>query len=365
MGVAEAAHRLAVSEDRLRTWEDGSSQPTVKQLRKAANLYRQSFAAFYLPKPPEVFRPPLRDYRRLDAEDYGGISSDLSIDVRLALDRRDICLELLQSRGEQPREFAAKTTLRTNPESLGEKVREFLAVTFAEQRSWRQPRVAFNRWREALEQQAILVFQSTRVPLSYMRGYSVAKSPLPVIVVNRKDAPNGRIFTMLHELGHLMLHGSGLCDLDVRPDRPAHEQKTEVFCNGLAGATLVPQGMLLAHPLVSKHTSMQWDMSDLQELAREFSVSREVVLRRLLTFERTTQSFYEEIRREFQRQYESRPRTRGGPSPPVNAVSVAGKPFTRAVLDAFYSDRLTSTEVSDYLGIKLKHLDKVEEAASA
>lgn len=167
---------------------------------------------------------------------------------------------------------------------------------------------------------------------------------------------------MLHELGHLMLRGSGVCDLDIRPGRPPQEQKTEVFCNHVAGAALVPQEHLLAHPVVRQHPSQRWNPSDIELLSSEFSVSREVILRRLLTFQLTTVSFYQQARRELQREYERRPKGKGGPSPSVNVVSAAGKPFARIVLEAFYADRLTSSEVSDYLGVRLKHLKKIGQA---
>ena len=36
------------------------ARPAVIQLRKAAHVYGQSFAAFFLPSPPGVFRPPSR-----------------------------------------------------------------------------------------------------------------------------------------------------------------------------------------------------------------------------------------------------------------------------------------------------------------
>lgn len=187
MGSGEAADHLGVSEERLKSWESGASRPTVIQLRKAANVYKQSFAAFFLPKPPEVFRSPLRDFRRLPDEVFGGVSSALSIDVRQAMDRRDVCLELYAEMKEKTKPFSASTTLRKNPEQVGHEAHSLLGIGFKEQRAWSDGRVAFNNWREAVERQGVLVFQSTGVPLSEMRGYSVAKLPLPVIVVNRKD----------------------------------------------------------------------------------------------------------------------------------------------------------------------------------
>jgi hypothetical protein len=41
-------------------------------------------------------------------------------------------------------------------------------------------------------------------------------------------------------------------------------------------------------------------------------------------------------------------------------VSSLGVPYVRAVLDALHSDRITLSDVSDYLGVRVKHLPKIE-----
>ena len=78
-----------------------------------------------------------------------------------------------------------------------------------------------------------------------MLGFSFAEPVLPVIAVNRKVRPNGQIFTLLHEFVHLMLRQSSICDIDEEPPRPPEEQRIEVFCNRVAGAALVPAGVLV------------------------------------------------------------------------------------------------------------------------
>ena len=366
MQLREASDRLRLAPEKLESWENGSEHPTVKQVRTLANVYKQSFAAFYLPRPPAVFRPPLHDYRRLLGADEPRISPELLLDIRLSAQRRDVCLELLGDLGEVPPVFHVTTTIRRKPESLASSLRSLLGVTMARQQTWNEPRVAFNHWREAIENIGILVFQSTRVPLDEMRGYSLAEFPQPVIVVNRKDTYNGRIFTLLHEFTHLLLRAGGVCDLETQSKLATRERRIEVFCNHVSGATLVPENDLLDLPNVAKHQGTTWGEDLLDSLSRKFRVSREVVLRRLLILGRTSQSFYEQKRAEYRKQYERRQRgkarSQGGPSPSVNVVSAAGKPFVRVVLEAFYAEKLTTSDVSDFLGVKMQHLQPIGEA---
>ncbi len=359
MDLEHAATRLRVSPEKLRSWESGESRPTVKQLFTIASVYRQNFAAFYLPSPPAVFQPPLTDYRRLPAGKARKKSPELWMDVREAIDRRAICLELYGERGESPPEFPTTAKTAEDPEQVGGRIRFLVRIAYEEQRSWKDRRTAFNRWREAIESIGVLVFQSREVDLGEMRGYSVAMQPLPVVVVNRKDSPAGRQFTLLHELTHLMLHTSGLCDLEVPSRYPRMERTTEVFCNHVAGAALVPSVNLLEEPIVYSHRGMVWQDGELESLAATYSVSREVILRRLLILGRTSQRFYESKREQFQQQYELLSKPKGFLTPYRDLISAAGKPFVSLVLSAYHDDHLTASDVSEYFGVNLKHLDKI------
>ena len=72
-----------------------------------------------------------------------------------------------------------------------------------------------------------------------MRGFCIAQKPLPVIVVNPKDSPYGRIFTIMHELVHIGLGKSVIQNTELREDRPP-DNPIEVFCNEVAAEVLVP-----------------------------------------------------------------------------------------------------------------------------
>lgn len=362
MSRAEAAHKLGVTDEVLFSWEKGERRPTVKQAQKAAQVYRQNFAAFYLPEPPEVFRPPLHDYRRLPEDGESGMSADLMLDVRTSLDRREVCLELMSDQEQTPPDFHARTDQRKTPESVGDKVRKILGIEIATQRQWHEPSRAFKVLRELAERQGILVFQAPRVALEEMRGYSIWASPLPVIVVNRKDAHAGRVFTLLHEVCHLMLRSSGICDPEIVGGRPPREERIEVFCNHVAGAALVPSSSLLSEPELQGQQAGVWEDTILRALSRRYGVSREVILRRLLILGRTSEEFYRSKRAQWQVEYQRRKPQGGFVSPPTDVVSRGGGTFTRLVLDAYHSDRITSSDVSDYLGVRVKHLETIAEA---
>jgi Zn-dependent peptidase ImmA (M78 family) len=363
MSLEEAAGKLGVAVDKLQLWEEGSAKPTVRQLQTIANIYKQSFAAFYLDEPPELFKPPVKDFRRLPSSGEPKISSALSLDLRLAIDRRAICLDLLDAESEKPIAFQASTNLKLDPENVGAHVRSLLSMNMERQRSWRDTRIAFNAWRESMESHGVLVFQSKGIDLQEMRGYSIAEFPLPVIVVNRKDAYAGRAFTLLHEFTHLLLRSSGVCDLYTRESTHlSNADRVEVFCNHVAGAALVPRPHFTANKIVYQHKGTIWEDEELDSISKEFSVSKEVVLRRALTFGLTDKKFYEKKREQLQREYEKREPVEGFVPPHTDVLSLVGKRYVKLVLDRYYSDKITTSDLADFLGMKLQHLEKLNRA---
>lgn len=96
------------------------------------------------------------------------------------------------------------------------------------------------------------------------------------------------------------------------------------------------------------------------EIAGRFKVSEEVVLLRLLSAGRISREAYQQGHQDLQARPPPQRKSKGGPSVPVRVVSSPGVPYLRAVLDALHSDRITLSDVSDWLGVSVKHLPKIE-----
>jgi Zn-dependent peptidase ImmA (M78 family) len=358
-----AAKRATVSVAKLEAWERGESNPTLRQARLLAAAYRQPFAAFFLPTPPAFNRHIPKDYRRLAGTQQQELSSAVQQDVIRSWELRDIALELLAERGEALPEFAISGSLNEDPEVVGDNLRAYLGVSREAQFSWKDSRRGFNEWRERCEKAGLLVLQTSDIPLSECRAYSLFASLLPVIVLNRKDVPAARSFSLIHEAVHLVLHSEGICDLSSDIMRSPEEQALEVFCNAASAACLMPRGLLRSHPIVTSRTADPlWEEPEIQALARAFSVSREALLRRLLTLGLTTRQFYEMKRAQYVEEYNSQPKKDGFIAPAQDAVSLLGKPFVRLVLDSLESGSITTSDASEYLGVRLKHLAALSSA---
>lgn len=361
--TATAAEKAGITADKLAGWESGLGKPTFAQLRKLATLYKRPLAMFYLEQPPKGFAP-MHDFRRAASHTEAPSSPELTLEIRRAHDRRDWALELFEHLEERPPEIGATLTLDTDPEAAARELRRILQVSLDDQVRWRADYDAFKQWRVLIERAGILTFQANDVAVSEARGFSISERPLPVAVANIKDAPRGRIFTLLHETVHILLRDGGICDLhELGRD---YRSRVEAFCNHVAGATLFPSEALLKTSTVASHKKgdITWTDDELAELSRRFGGSREAALVRLLTLGLTTRAHYEAKHEAYLKSYaeqQERNRLKGGFAPPHEvALTSAGPTFTGLVLESFNRERITASDVSDYLQIRLKHLADIQ-----
>jgi len=364
--LPDVASKLGLASERMERWETGEDSPTIGQLRELSRVYKRPLAVFYLPRPPIDFKP-IQDFRRLPGVVRETNSPELIFEMRTAHDRREAALELFQALEMDPPAFALIDDISTLPESLAAKIRSSTGITEFEQFGWRSDEYAgFNAWRKSVEGMGVLVFQATEVEdTSEMRGFSITDMPLPAIVVNSKDGPTARNFTLMHELCHIVLRQGGLCDLQEEGDRPPERQKLEVYCNRVAGAVLVPSDSLLRDERVKQRASDDSDLADIDRLASRYSVSPDVILRRLLILDRLSKMAYQESvdKLEERRARFSRPGDPGFVHPANKAFSRAGPFFSRLALESYRQDRITDSELSDLLEVRLKHLPKIEASA--
>jgi Zn-dependent peptidase ImmA (M78 family)/transcriptional regulator with XRE-family HTH domain len=371
--LAEAARRLKVKAERLTAWEDPNSgeAPSIPQLRKLAGLFKRPLAVFYLPEAPPRFAV-MRDLRRLPGTGARSYSPALQLEIRAANERRELALELAADLVQDIPKFTLTATTKENPEAVGSRIRAALGVTTDLQLSWRdnEGRAGFNAWRNRIENLGVLVFQTTRFPSNEASGFAIAAETLPVIAVNRNDALTRRTFSVLHELAHLMIRVSGVSELATDVNRPPEDQRIEVFCNSVAAASLIPRDVLMADGrVVAQGTrSTQWTDADIRDLAYQFGVSREAMLRRLLTFDRTTEEFYRRKRAQYITEFDESQKqkkqktaeTEMKRNMPQETVSNFGRRLVNMLLDNYHQDRMTLSEVSGYLGLKVKHVPRLE-----
>lgn len=352
-----AASKIKVKIEQLRAWESGDDKPSIAQLRKLANIYKFPISVFFLSVVPKNFSV-MKDFRHLPEYMPAKFSRQLQLEIRKVQQRRETAIELQSSLVDEISTFDKKVSLEDDVRNSALKIREILHLDINEQKKWSKPRIAFNEMRYLVENTGILVFEVDNVDIQEMRGFAIAEKIMPVIAINRKDSFNGRIFSLLHEFVHILLGQGGISNSSYYDDT---EEKVEVFCNKLAAEILVPSSIILSNPYI-KTGKQRYSDSEILAIAKNFSVSEEVILRRLLTLEKISNSFYKEKREEYLEIYKrNAARTTNDrvfkQNVPQQTITGLGIPFISFAIENFNADKITLNDLSNALGgIKIKHI---------
>lgn len=366
-----AARKLGLADDRVEAWEAGAVVPTIAQLRKAAEVYKRSLAVFFLSTPPEGF-DTLRDFRRLDGAEARHWSPELHEEFRRAHTQRDFALELAETEErELPDAWRVPVSADDSDAEIARRIRAALIKVgpLPTPPATLNPYEHLNAWVSAIEASGVLVLATRggKVAVDEMRALSLYFDMLPVIVLNGGDYPRPRLFSLLHEFIHLVLHTEGLCDV-VTDDRPRTANRTlEARCNAVAAAVLMPAAEVRARPEVVARTDIpvSWDYDTLRPVAALFGVSAEAFLRRLSTLGLVPVELYRRRRAEFVAAHDEeadRNRASGG-NWYRSAVRDLGKAYVRAVTDAHRRRVIDSNTAAIYLDAKVSQIPRLAESA--
>ncbi len=355
------AKRLGVRPERLLAWERGESKPTLRQAQTLARIYHRALAVFFLPEKPSS--PPLAaQYRRLPGIQPGKESPELRVAIRVMCQRREAAIQLSEELGYSLPEFREVARLSESPLDVGRRLRSALRVSEQEQQQWQNEWQAWRRWREAVENIGVFVFQFPKVDLQEARGITLPSFPAPVIGINSKETSAGaRSFTLMHELVHLALARGDEEDVALRERRSeADWQQVERFAEEVASAVLIPQPMLeeaLRQISVRRDT---WDVQRVRQLAARFRVTPLAMATRLRAAGQFTWTGYRRWKQEWDAYVAQLPPRRGGfATPAEKTLGRAGRPFAQLVLEALDSNRITAVEACQYLDLRWDHLEKL------
>lgn len=361
--LEEIALKLKVEVAKVEAWENGSEHPTLTQAKSLAKQYRVPFAYFYLPDTPQkTKRLEKVDYRTFGNWGVDEMSRELRWFLRDIEDRRDTMIELYKEAEMEPVPFTLNISVDTAEAVFATQIRNFLSLTDQVQTKFRKPEAALSFCISKLEEQDFLVFQAAKIQTEEMRGLSIAYDVFPIIALNRKDEPSARLFTLIHELVHILSRTSGICN-DMSQDK-AQISKMELFCNKIAGLALVPTPQLKKNKNISLIQRYGPDDAYVNAIARDFAVSKEVVLHRLWDIgiiDRTT--YFDTFGRysEEYMAYKNRKKKDGFLPPALDKGTQVGKLYTKAVITAYHAEKLSPREASNYLlGLRVKHFGAIE-----
>src|SRR4030042_6117830 len=286
-----AAEKIKISPADLEKYESGIIMPTYDLIESFSRLYKWPVALFLLNTPPEE-KPIPTDFRTVSAGEINKFHDKTYLAVRKARRLLLSATDLYEESGINIPSFNIRSDLSDYPEDVAKiiqnefKTRELLRLEDYDK--------ALDFLINEFEIKGIFVFQLS-ITHDNIRGFSITDEKIPAIIIKRsKEESQAKIFTLFHELGHILLDDGGICDLVEMPDT----RQIEKWCNHLAGATLVPMDQLttLEQVKLNRGNQTHWDDNLLSNVGKIFKVSKEVILRRLLIGGLTTRDYYERKR---------------------------------------------------------------------
>lgn len=359
LSVTDVAVMLKRQPEEIEAWESGVSAPTYPQLEKLAyQIYKRPLAIFFLPSPPEETLPQ-REFRTLPDTEMARLNRDTYLHIRRAHAYQLALKELFDNRNPIERCIWKSLTL-TPTQSVtaqAENIRKFLGVTLEKQVGWKTDEQALKAWRKAIEDVGMFVFKAA-FKQKDISGFCLMDEHLPVIYLNNSTTKTRQIFSLLHELAHLLLGINGLSKFDTSyiEHLPSSEKQLEQYCNAITAEVLIPREDFSVQTSRFPENVEYASEAQFSNLASRYGVSREAVLRRFLDQGRVNKAFYENKAKVWAAQTKQ---SKGGDYY-LNQGAYLSDHFAKEVIARHYRHQISLEQAADYLGIKPKSFSGFE-----
>lgn len=360
LSVEDVARRLKRTIEEISEWEAGTSQPSYPQLEKLAyEIYKRPLAVFFLPTPPDE-ATPAHEFRTLPDADLQSLSVDTHLHIRRAHAFQLALKELFDGHNPSSELIWNDLSLSSARSVIKQatSVRASLGIGIESQVQWKNDVLALKIWRQSIEAAGIYVFKGS-FKQKDISGFCLLDPQFPIIYLNNSATKTRQIFSLLHELVHLLLGMNGLDkqNLEYIERLPSRERNLEKFCNAIAAEILIPLDDFDQQASTFPKKAEQATDKQFSDLANRYGVSREAVLRRFLDQGRVSQGFYERKAKEWASQ--TRP-SKGGDWYASQNVYLS-ESFAKEVVSRYYRNQFSVEEAADFLGIKAKNFAGLEQ----
>lgn len=218
---------------------------------------------------------------------------------------------------------------------------------------------ALKRWRAAIEARGIFVFKHT-FKQADISGFCIRHAEFPVIMINNSTTKTRQIFSLLHELAHLLADRSGISSFDETKIQRLipREREIEVYCNAVAAEILVPDSDFRVQAARLPGDAETAEDSVFAAIAERYHISRAVVLRRLLNYGRVSQAFYDSKTRQWDAQRAER--TPGGNYYATQNAYLSER-FLREVFSRYARRQISREDAADLVGIAPKNVERLQD----
>ena len=351
-------NRKRITAEIIEEWEEGKSSPSYEQLERLAyEIYKRPLAIFFFPEPPEE-ESPKQAFRTLPQQEIDLMEPHLVYLIRQAKAMQENLKEIFNGINPAAKKLCNDIKIRSSDSvsSVAIAVRKYLNIELRKQYAFNTTDEALKYWRSLLEEYGIFIFKDAFKD-EECSGFCLYDKTFPIIYLNNSHYKIRQIFTLFHELAHLLFRTGGV---DFRHNdfiQTLHGENKliEVFCNKFSGEFLVPTADI--KPQIQNKSI---DDSLLSRLGKQFRVSREVILRKCFDLGYVTSPFYEAKVAEWEKERSNRDdSTSHGNYYLTQGAYLSGR-YVETVFSKYYQGVISKSQLADYFGIKEANVSKFE-----
>jgi len=358
----EAAHKLGINIEKFKLFESGEEKPTYNQLENISTVFKRPVALFFFPAPPEE-KEIKTSFRTYPIEDVISLAPNIIFLIRQAqaniLNLCEIFDGINPSKSKLDNLFSSFTIFDKNSANI---IRSYFNVSISTQKEWYRKyrsdsyEIALKLWRDAIEDFGIFIFKA---PFKDDRisGFCVYDNEFPVIYINNQLSFSRQIFTLFHELYHILCKINSIDKYgeDYINNLVNDDKQIEIYCHNFAASFLVPE-----NDLRRQLDFLTPSENNIIGLSYLYSVSREVILRRLRTINLIETDKYNELMKKWMTEnYRKKSKSKGGDHI-NNMLSYLSKNYIIAVYKKYYSNRIDKFQLSNYIKIGTAYLSEFE-----
>ena len=359
------ASRMKREPSEISAWESGKEFPTWRQFeRLARDLYHRPTALFFFLEPPEEDLPTA-EFRRLPATALEDLDPDTWLAVRQAKARQLDLADLAEYDDPNARQIIADLSTHVGPDSVDElasETRRYFGILPDEQFEWGSDDNALEKWRDVVQSVGVWVFKRSFRQRD-IAGFCLDGNLYPLVYLNNGQPKVRQIFTLFHELAHLLFGFNHLERTDVQHylgSLHGHDREVEVACNRFAGEFLVPASHFVRQ--LGPNPDQEPTDEILTELSRNYRVSREVILRKYFDQGWIDSAFYEETVAQWRSQrYEAPAKAPTGGNYFANQGTYLGTKYAALAFRGYYRGDYDVDQLAEYLDIKASNIAGLEQ----
>lgn len=362
-----AAHMTGIDESTFRLWEEDGVELSITDAKRLAKSFHSHWSVFLLKTEVRPIDEPVN--HRAGYSDNSHFSSDTMRAYEVARKLIDASIEV-EGQTINPA-FAAIQGLSKGgaaPAQVAGLVRKLMGIDIEEILKIKGgPYGAYNFWKHQISNLGVYVSEQD-MPEKETKAFLLKDKKRAVIVVNKKDRyVYSRIFSLLHELGHLLKgEESAACQASLSATRTSPE---ESWCNRFASELLASDEEVLSDDISDQVRFSDDPASLIKTLSNKYKVSFTVILYKLKRYSRVTDKQHREMTAFFENILLPQLESKKDPSKEVKLgrmyyvrkdVAKASTSLSREVIGKQLNGSISYGEAARLLNTKTKYLEDIK-----